>query len=194
MSRVLVLYGTTDGHTARIARFLALELESFTAQVDVIESRSLAADPMPDGYDGVIVAASVHAHGYQRAVRRWIGAHARALGEKRTAFLSVSLGVLQQDPKVQQDVSAIVQGFLDRNEWRPTFVKSVAGALPYSRYGFFKRLVMRRIAAKAGGGTDTSKDYEYTDWNDLRSFAVEFYRSLPGQGAGSCTLQLAGAG
>jgi menaquinone-dependent protoporphyrinogen oxidase len=38
---------------------------------------------------------------------------------------------------------------------------------------------MKRIVAKAGGNTDTSCDYEYTDWNDLRAFANEFVRNLP---------------
>ena len=33
---------------------------------------------------------------------------------------------------------------------------------------------MKRIAAKAGGDTDTSRDYEYTDWADLQRFADRF--------------------
>ncbi len=37
---------------------------------------------------------------------------------------------------------------------------------------------MRRIARKAGGDTDTSKDYEYTDWNDVRGFADRFSSRL----------------
>ena len=36
------------------------------------------------------------------------------------------------------------------------------------------RWVMKRIAAKAGGAIDTSRDYEYTDWADLRGFARQF--------------------
>ena len=52
--------------------------------------------------------------------------------------------------------------------------KQVAGALPYTRYNWFIRLVMKRIAAKAGGDTDTTRDYEYTDWEDLRSFTEQF--------------------
>jgi menaquinone-dependent protoporphyrinogen oxidase len=36
--------------------------------------------------------------------------------------------------------------------------------------------MMRRIVAKAGGDTDTSRDYEYTDWADVRTFAEEFAR------------------
>jgi len=35
---------------------------------------------------------------------------------------------------------------------------------------------MRRIARKEGGDTDTSRDYEYTDWNDLRAFGEAFAR------------------
>ena len=50
----------------------------------------------------------------------------------------------------------------------------VAGALPYTRYGWIKRMMMRRIVAKAGGDTDTSRDYEYTDWNDLRVSSRDF--------------------
>ena len=46
----------------------------------------------------------------------------------------------------------------------------MAGALPYSKYSWWKRWMMRRIVAKAGGDTDTSRDYEYTDWNDLSEF------------------------
>ena len=39
--------------------------------------------------------------------------------------------------------------------------------------------MMKRIVAKAGGGTDTTRDYEYTDWNDLRVFAHEFLNVVP---------------
>ena len=93
--------------------------------------------------------------------------------------MSVCLGVLQKDPKVQQDLQAILDRFVARTGWRPTVVKLVAGALPYTRYGWVQRLVMRRIVAKAGGDTDTHRDYEYTDWNDLRHFAADFGLRLP---------------
>jgi menaquinone-dependent protoporphyrinogen oxidase len=33
---------------------------------------------------------------------------------------------------------------------------------------------MKRIVAKAGGETDTARDYEDTDWQDLRTFAEQF--------------------
>jgi menaquinone-dependent protoporphyrinogen oxidase len=45
--------------------------------------------------------------------------------------------------------------------------------------------VMKRIARKAGGDTDTTRDYVYTDWNDVRRFAEEFGRSVSGDAAGT---------
>ena len=126
------------------------------------------------GYDAVIVAASVHTGAYQPEVRQWVHEHSPALADMPTAFISVCLGVLQPDPAVQKEVKATIDRFLTSTGWRPTAIKSVAGAVLYTRYGWLKRWLMRRIVRKAGGGTDTSRDYEYTDWKDLERFAKRF--------------------
>jgi menaquinone-dependent protoporphyrinogen oxidase len=91
-----------------------------------------------------------------------------------TAFLSVCLAVLERNPAALQDIARIMNRFLARCGWRPAITKLVAGAVPYTRYGWLKRQMMKRIVAKAGGDTDTTRDFEYTDWNDLRDFACEF--------------------
>jgi len=64
--------------------------------------------------------------------------------------------------------------------WHPARVELVAGALPYSKYNFLIRYVMRRIAAKEGGDTDTSHDYEYTDWEAVDRFARDALCDRPG--------------
>jgi menaquinone-dependent protoporphyrinogen oxidase len=171
MTRILVLYGTTDGQTAKIADALGNALRMQGSDVDVVQARRDA--PPPDGYAGIVVAASLHGGKYQRSVRKWASRYAQTLNEKPTAFLSVCLAVLQQDSKVQQELSTIVGRFLRGTGWRPTLTKQVAGALLYSRYNPFKRWIMKRIVQKGGGDTDTSRDYEYTDWDDLRAFADE---------------------
>ena len=88
-SRMLVLYGTTDGQTRKIARRLGETLRECGAEVDVADAAGRMPAPDPDAYDAVVVAASVHAGGYQRPVRRWARAHAAALGRRPTAFVSV---------------------------------------------------------------------------------------------------------
>ena len=175
MPRILVIYGTTDGQTAKIARAIGATLRE-RADVDVLSAR--AADPTPRDYTAVIVAASVHAGGYQKDVRQWVRAHARDLADLPTAFVSVCLGVLQHDPVVDRELQAIVDRFIGQTGWYPGVVKVVAGALPYTRYNWLTRLVMKQIVRKAGGDTDTSRDYEYTDWKDVRAFADVFGRQV----------------
>jgi menaquinone-dependent protoporphyrinogen oxidase len=181
MTRLLILYGTTDGHTAKIARFLASELRSYGATVDVLDART--SNPQPADYAGVLVAASLHAGGYQRAVVRWVRAHADALRGKPSAFLSVCLAVLQKDLGVHRELGGIINRFEAQTGWKPTRVKIVAGALPYTRYGWLKRVVMRRKMKQVGGETDVSRNHEYTDWTDLLGFAGTFYVLCGGQPA-----------
>jgi len=174
MSRILILYGTSEGHTAKVAARMAETLRAAGADVDVVKARGSGAGPYPEDYGAVIVAASVHAGTYQRPVRRWVRAHAAALDDRPTAFVSVCLAVLEKSPKVDQHLREIMQGFYKMTGWFPTESKVVAGALPYSKYGWLKRRLMLRIVAKAHGDTDTSRDYEYTDWKDLAEFVHRF--------------------
>jgi menaquinone-dependent protoporphyrinogen oxidase len=169
MPRVLIVYGTTDGQTEKICYFLAGELMRHGATVEV--AKAGIRTPAPVGFDTVVVAASVHAGGYQRSVIRWVRENAGALEVKSGTFISVCLGVLEENPRTRSNLDRILEGFVARGGWRPARVKEVAGALKYTRYGWLKRMAMRYIAGKAGGSTDTSRDHEYTDWEDLRVFA-----------------------
>jgi menaquinone-dependent protoporphyrinogen oxidase len=176
MARILVLYGTTDGQTAKVAGAIAEAIHDAGVTADLVDASHVQPDP--DTYAGVIVAASVQAGGYQRAVERWVRRNAAALAAKPAGFVSVCLGVLQHDPAVDAELHRIRTKFFDATGWHPRVVHVVAGALMYTRYNWLKRWVMRRIVAKAGGDTDVSRDYEYTDWNDVRNFAAGFARDI----------------
>jgi menaquinone-dependent protoporphyrinogen oxidase len=177
MSRVLILYGTTEGHTRRIAHAIGESLVLQGVDVDLIQAGRL--DALLHRYDGIIVAASVHAGRYQKGVEQWVRTHQHEFGARPMAFVSVCLAVLQKsDPKVQADLEAVVKRFETTTGWRPPVVKHVAGALLYTQYNIFKRWIMKRIVAKAGGATDVSRDYDYTDWADVRAFAEDFSHRL----------------
>jgi menaquinone-dependent protoporphyrinogen oxidase len=175
VSRILIAFGTTDGQTGKIARYLGATFRGAGATTDVIDLTD-GRDPDPDAYDLTIVAASIHAGGYQRQARRWVTAHAAQLNQRVSVFVSVCLGVLQHDPAVDRELLGIRERFFAETGWRPVETKVVAGALNYTQYNLLKRWMMRRIVSKAGGDTDMSRDYEYTDWNDLRAYAETFLR------------------
>lgn len=67
MPRILILYGTTDGHTAKVAARLSDTLRSRGADTDVVNVAH--ARPRPAGYDGVLVASSVHTGTWSRRAR-----------------------------------------------------------------------------------------------------------------------------
>ena len=175
MSRVLVLYGTTEGHTARSAGAIADALRAQGIEVDAVEAGM--DDPRADDYAGVVVAASVHASRYQRLGTAVGGGQSSgARGKAVRVRLDLSGGSCNGNRRCRREVNAIVDRFLMTTGWRPMWTKSVAGALRYTKYGWLTRWIMQRIAAKAGGDTDTTRDYEYTDWQDVRAFAERFGR------------------
>src|SRR5204862_8025935 len=78
----------------------------------------------------------------------------------------------------QTEITAFGEPFFRQPGSLPTLTKPLAGALRYTQYPWLKRWIMKRIVAKAGGDTDTTRDHEYTDWNELRAFAGEFVARL----------------
>jgi menaquinone-dependent protoporphyrinogen oxidase len=177
MSRILVLYGTSDGHTGKIATAIGNALNAGGYDADVIEAGTV--DPSIGLYDGVIVAGSVRVGRFQRPLVECVRAHAAAIAAKPNAFVPVCLAVLRKtDPRAAAELKKNLDRFSTDTGWTPAAVKWVAGALPYSRYNFVVRLMMKWIVGKAGGDTDTSRDYVYTDWEDVRGFAEDFGRRL----------------
>lgn len=178
MARLLIVYGTTEGHTRRVAERIAAAVRARGHVADVLDSSTHPAVAEPDEYDGVVVAASLHYGRHQPTVDRFVREHLHALEQLPTALFSVSLSAARNDPEHRAAARKCVNDFLDGTGWRADRTYLVAGALAYSRYGFLKRQVMRWISWREGGDTDASRDYEYTDWEGLRSDVEDYLRVL----------------
>src|SRR5687768_14557532 len=95
---VLVLYGSTHGHTAKIASRLADAARASSQDVDLRDAKhDHPADP--EKYDGVIVGASLHGGHHQREVVDWVKAHRHTLEGRPSAFFSVSLTAADDAPR-----------------------------------------------------------------------------------------------
>lgn len=175
MSRVLMLYATTEGHTARIAQRIAQRLRDKGNSVDVFGADSVSADFVQADYDGVIIGASIHYGHHPDYLRALVRRHRAALTSRPGAFFSVSLSAGGPGAKPAA-AQRYLDNFLRQVGWQPRQTATFAGALLYSHYGFFKKLMMRMIVGMAGGNTDTTRDYEYTDWDAVERFADEFIR------------------
>jgi menaquinone-dependent protoporphyrinogen oxidase len=97
-----------------------------------------------------------------------------ALSAVRTALVSVSLTAVKDPAAAENYIHELIR----RTGWLPSTFSMVAGAETYTRYGWFTRWIMKRIAVKEGRVPDLTKDHEYTDWEAVERFAREFATSL----------------
>jgi menaquinone-dependent protoporphyrinogen oxidase len=175
VSRVLILFATTEGHTARIADRIARRLQGRGYTIELLRADSIPSGFNPTACDDVIIGASIHYGHHPNYLRAFIRRHRAALALRPGAFFSVSLSAGGPGAKPEA-AQRYLDAFLRQTGWRPRQTASFAGALQYSRYGVFKKLMMRLIVGMAGGDTDPTRDYEYTDWDAVDRFTDVFVR------------------
>jgi menaquinone-dependent protoporphyrinogen oxidase len=181
---VPVFYATTEGQTRRIAIYLADALKKAGIDSRAIDVSSSAADHVEwSRVRASIVGASVHGGRHQRAAKLFIKAHAFHLNARPSAFFSVSLSAGSKQSLEVKAAQSLAEKFPIAQRWHPDRVVCFAGRLAYSQYGFLKRLVMQRISRKEGAPTDTSRDYEFTNWGDVDQLAEEIKGFLQKQAA-----------
>ncbi len=172
--KVLLVYGTTEGQTRKVAEFVADHLARQGCQTQVVNAIDTTAAHDPNEFDAVIIAASLHAGRYQSAIVHFIIEHLAGIKARPNAFLSVSLAATSDDEDDVQGLKGCVAEFTQQTGWTPQHIHHVAGAFRYTAYDFLKRWAMKYIAYRKGGPTDTSRDHELTDWADLARFVESF--------------------
>jgi menaquinone-dependent protoporphyrinogen oxidase len=179
MARIVIVYGTRQGQTARIVDEISATLEAAGHDVDVYNLKDSRPGVL-GGYDAAMVAASVHAGGYEHEVRHWVRTHRTELEARPNAFVSVSLSAANGDPASIAEMDAVVDKFREKTGWDPDRTARFAGALVYSKYNWLMKRVMRSIVRKQEKGkyTDMTRDYDFTDMVQVRTFARDFGDAL----------------
>jgi menaquinone-dependent protoporphyrinogen oxidase len=175
MTKVLIGYGTTEGQTGRIAEHIAGVIRSHGHEAQAVDLKR-SPDARLDGYHAVIVGGSIHMGKHEEYVVDFVRKNRATLERLPSAFFSVSLAAHGD----LENARAYVEQFEQETGWRPTQVGLLSGALLYRKYGFVKRLMMKKIVSDKPGGlsTDTSRDHVYTDWDDVKRFAEAFLERL----------------
>lgn len=172
--RVLIVFGTTEGHTRELCQFAASRLRDAGRTVAVEEAGARTDEAKVAAYDAVILAGSLHAGRFQAALVHFAAAHRDALDAKPNAFISVSLAAAGENLEDWEGLEVCLARFEHETGWTPKSLHHAAGAIRYSQYDFFKRLAIRHIAARRGHNTLTSHDYDLTDYDALTRFVLGF--------------------
>ncbi|MGD2131380.1 MAG: flavodoxin domain-containing protein [Maricaulaceae bacterium] len=176
MSRVLVVYGTTEGQARKIAEFVADGLTRRFDDVTLIDAANVPKDFHVEGYAAAFIAASVHMAKHNAAATHFAKKHAAALTSTPSALISVSLHAYGGEPEDLEEARQYADNFSAETGWLPKAVHYAAGALRFAHYDFFKRWIVRQVAKDQGVTPDPSGDVELTDWNALTVFVDTFLR------------------
>jgi menaquinone-dependent protoporphyrinogen oxidase len=180
MRHIAIVYGTTEGQTAKIAQHMAQAVRDAGHGVTLVHAGDLPSSFQLEQHEAAIVAASVHEGRHQRYVRTWTSNHVDWLNAHPTAFVSVSLTSADPGADAEQLAQGLVDDFCRETGFTPRSVLKAAGALRYTQYNWLKRMLMKRISESHGGATDTHQDHEYTDWDQVRQFAQRFAEEQAG--------------
>jgi menaquinone-dependent protoporphyrinogen oxidase len=176
MTKILIAYGTTEGQTARIADQLAEVIRSRGLESDAL-NLNLSSGVSVDDYDAVVIGGSIHMGKHQEDVVEFVQKNRSDLDRLPSAFFSVSLAA-------NGDL-ANAEAYVETSCNRPVGVpaRSVSSVVRCIGNTDFKRYMMKRIVRdKPGMSTDTSPDYLYTDWDQVRRFAEDFVERLVPEG------------
>jgi menaquinone-dependent protoporphyrinogen oxidase len=173
---VLVGYVSIEGQTRKIAEAIAAEIESHGDRALLFNVGEMVEYAV-DHPRAAILCAPVHAGRYPEPFVAFVSREADWLKSIPTAFVSVSLLIRSEFEEERQEAQQFPDRLFAETHWQPAVVHHAAGALRYSEYDFFKRWMMRRMAAREGASTDVSEDHEFTDWTALSAFTTEFLKA-----------------
>ena len=165
MKKILLTYSTVDGHTKTICEKILSYSE--TSQVDIlpIDSSINIKD-----YDTVVIGASIRYGKYREEIFEFIKKNEELLNSKDNAFFSVNV-VARKENKNKPETNPYLIKFLNKISWQPKILDVFAGKIDYPKYKFLDKYAIKFIMWITKGPTDTSKVYEFTDWNRVKSFA-----------------------
>lgn len=179
----LILYGTSEGQTQKIAACIADIVRGKGHQATALLGNALPPGFSLDGYDGVIIGGSIHMSRYQPYIIRFVKENKDRLNTMPSAFFTVCMGIHSQRLESRNEAGKFSENFIKETGWHPAHIHTFAGAVKYTQYNFVMRFIMKMIARHEGGSTDTSHDHEYTDWDAVAHFANNFLdREITGQG------------
>jgi menaquinone-dependent protoporphyrinogen oxidase len=168
----LVIFASTHGHTAKIAARIAQAMRTQDLEVDLRDVAS-ASDTDPGGYDVVVVGASLHRERHQHAIGHWVRAHLDALDRRPSVFFSVSLAAADDGAEARAATQRCIDELCVQTGWNPAQTEAIAGCLQYREYDVFTRQLMRLMMHRMGQPTDTSQDYDFTDWDAVDRLGCE---------------------
>ena len=169
MPNILIVYSTTDGHTPTICQRLKQIMEQHGHRVTVLPVNEQTQVDLHE-FDKIVIGASIRYGKHSPTIIEFIRKNQNLLDSKPNAFFSVNV-VARKPEKNRPETNPYLQKFLKRISWKPKELAVFAGKIDYPRYSAFDRFMIRFIMWITHGPTDPTASIEFTDWQQVESFA-----------------------
>jgi len=169
--KTLIVYSSRYGQTEKIAKRLAQTIQTSGESVEFADAKQSLNLKSIQAFDRIILGSPIYTSSHSKHIQKFIKRFRDELDKKQTAFFSGSASAAG-DESQRNDATNCMNQFLAKCDFEPRQKTIFAGAIPYTKYNWFIRMLMKWITGKAGGDTDTSKDYEYTNWDRVEEFSL----------------------
>ena len=165
---ILLLHSSTDGHTVKIMEYIGGHLNG--RAVWGILDLNLQPEVNFAGFDRVIIGARLRYGKFNQNVYQFVSHYQTELEAADAAYFGVNL-TARKPGKENPAGNPYIEKFLKSSPWQPRRMALFAGALDYSKYGFFDRNMIRFIMKITGGPTHPSTNEVFTNWQAVEAFA-----------------------
>ncbi len=169
---VLIIYGTVEGQTKKIAEFVADHCRSEGHAVEMLDASNDPVATSIDGFDKVVLAASVHERRHPRDFEAIVSGYQEELAKCDTLMLSVSLNAAF--PAGMDEAKDYLVEMKMRTKLEPNAELLVAGAVRQATYDYYARQVLQHVVLRDHDFDPTKGDYEFTDWDALTAALKDF--------------------
>ena len=162
--RNIFIYSTSNGQSLKICNAINKNKESLIIDIDKIKTVEL------NKFDQIIIGASVKYGDHNKKIYDFIKNNKILLETKKTGFFSVN-ATARKSEKNKPETNPYVIKFLKKTNWTPDNIGVFAGKIDFPNYNFLEKYIIKVIMWITNGPTDTSKTFEFTDWEDVKKFS-----------------------
>ncbi|WP_299652334.1 flavodoxin domain-containing protein [uncultured Tateyamaria sp.] len=170
--RTLIVYGTVEGQTRKIADAVKAHLQEAGEEVVLVDTSERTGTMSFDGVDRVILAASVHERRHPKPFEVFVASSRDDLSRRPMLFLSVSLKAAFADGR--EEAQEYVDEMKLRTGLNPTMELLVPGAIRSESYDFYAAQVLRHVVLAGQDVDPSARDHEFTDWDALKAAVTRF--------------------
>ena len=168
MKDSIIVYSTIDGQTKKICEKI-ISTSYQNKSIDMCSVEDVTTFNLND-YSKIIVGASIRYGKHSPKIYEFVDNNIGILREKFTAFFTVNV-VARKKNKNTPETNPYMKKFLELSNWEPSILGVFAGRIDYPSYKFIDKQMIRLIMFITKGPTDTSREYEFTDWDEVEKFS-----------------------